>query len=285
MALNVVDGLLYAVEDGGDPLARDVLYTIDTTTRSTQKVGSLGYNGIVGLALRGTQLYAWDTGTGTGAGLLRVDAQTGASVDVNPAVGGSAATEQFLAYDSLLQTLLTGRDELYSVATSGETTLIGSGGYSDLRGAEFTSYSSAVYGYCFQSKANTCGKTPGLIVQLGPGSTIGFGSTEAYFGSFGVLLYSPNGPASIPFEGGKLCINPLGRRTSHAIAATGGSPGDPCGARFFIDLTAYASGALGGDPAPFLNTPGQRVHAQWWSHDVRPEKSFISPAIGYNVCN
>ena len=123
----------------------------------------------------------------------------------------------------------------------------------------------------------------GQIIQTGQ-NVFGFGGTGAYFGSLGVVIYTPNGPAQIPFEGGELCINPLGRRESHVIPATGGSPTDPCGAQFFIDILAYSAGQLGGNPAPFLQTPGQRVHMQWWSHDVQPALSYLSPAIGYNVC-
>ncbi|MCA8952885.1 MAG: hypothetical protein KDE27_25470 [Planctomycetes bacterium] len=134
-------GLVYAIEDGGTVTLEDKLYRIDVATGIATFVGNTtGYSGVQGLAFSpaGT-LFGYETGSGTGigAGLVVIDPATGAVTDVNPALSGSANDIQCLAF-SAAGVLHGARSSLYSIDTAtGALTLVGSGGYSDLRGIEF----------------------------------------------------------------------------------------------------------------------------------------------------
>jgi hypothetical protein len=132
-------GVLYAIQDGGLTSVADRLHTIDIGTGATTLIGTTSHNGLQGLAAdpAGT-LYAWDVGPGTGigVGLVTVDAATGATTDVNPAVG-NAVDVQTLA-TSPAGVLFGGRASLFTIDwTTGVATLVGSGGYTDLRGMDF----------------------------------------------------------------------------------------------------------------------------------------------------
>ncbi len=132
-------GVLYAIQDGGLTTVPDKLYTIDVTTGLTTFIGNCSHNGLQGFAsdLAGN-LYAWDLGpgTGVGVGLVVVDALTGATTDVNPAVGNTVDIQTLATAPSGV--LFGGRNSLYTVDTStGVVTLVGAGGFTDLRGMEF----------------------------------------------------------------------------------------------------------------------------------------------------
>ncbi|HEX6813669.1 MAG TPA: hypothetical protein VF384_18765 [Planctomycetota bacterium] len=129
-------GVLYAIRNGS-PM--DLLYTIDVATGATTLIGPTSHPGLQGLAsdLIGT-LYAWDVGpgTGVGVGLVTVDPVTGASTDVNPSVGNPVDVQCLATSPAGL--LYGSRSNLYLFdVTTGVATLIGGGGYTDVRGMEF----------------------------------------------------------------------------------------------------------------------------------------------------
>ena len=127
-------GKLFATvdEDPGGSIGPDTLYTIDLTTGALTSIGATGMTGIQALAfsLSGS-LFGWDIDLG----LVSIDASTGVATDVS-AVGVTASIQTIdFAPDG---TLYGARDALYTIdPTTGVTTLIGSGGYSDLRGMAF----------------------------------------------------------------------------------------------------------------------------------------------------
>lgn len=130
-------GVLYAINDATAPLS-DYLFTINPVTGAGTLVGVTGMPGLQGLdfAPDGT-LYGWDvgSGSGTGAGLVRIDPLTGLATDVNSSVSGSYLIQSIVfAPDG---TLYGAGDALYRInVTTGEPTVIGPGGYPDLRGIE-----------------------------------------------------------------------------------------------------------------------------------------------------
>jgi hypothetical protein len=131
-------GALYAVTNGGGLGATGVpddLVTIDPSTGIVTVIGNTGREAIQALAFaaNGT-LYAWDINRG----LLTINTTTAAATLVNPAITpGSVADIQSIAF-SPDGRLFGAREKLYAVdVTNGATTLIGSGGYSDVRGIEF----------------------------------------------------------------------------------------------------------------------------------------------------
>ena len=140
--------------------------------------------------------------------------------------------------------------------------------------------------YC-QAKSNSCGQFP-QIASSGQSSatqTSGYTVTasDAKAGRAGLLLYGMNGRATLAFAGGTLCMNPPIRRGA-AVFAIGGTPGPACDAIFSIDWNAFAASSLGGNPAPFLHSLGQRVQLQWWGRDTPVHGSFLSNALDYAVC-
>ncbi|MFO1054611.1 MAG: hypothetical protein U1F36_20500 [Planctomycetota bacterium] len=131
------DGRLYAIQNGGGTTGTtvpDLLYAIDPNNGAATLIGSTSaFVGIQGLAFGANNvLYGWDTN----AGLVTISMATGATTDVNPAVG---ATVDIQALGFAPGNVLYGaRNALYRIDTAtGVPTLIGSGGYTDLRGLEF----------------------------------------------------------------------------------------------------------------------------------------------------
>ena len=96
------------------------------------------------------------------------------------------------------------------------------------------------------------------------------------------LLFYGFGAAAIPFQGGTLCVNPQPLR--RAVPVNSGGTGNNCDGEFLIDMNAFASGQLGGNPAGFLLIPGTVVNAQWWGRDTVQTGSLLSDALEYMVC-
>ena len=78
-------------------------------------------------------LYGWDLEDG----LVIIDSNTGEIADVNASVGADADIQSIVFMDD--DRLFGGRDALYEIdVTTGETTFVGRGDYSDLRGLTTT---------------------------------------------------------------------------------------------------------------------------------------------------
>jgi WD40 repeat protein len=128
-------GQLFAIQDGGTG-ASDRLFTIDTNTGTGTLIGAMRYAGVQGLEFfsDGT-LYGWEvgSGTGSGAGLIRIDPSTGAATDIDPFTDGSSQI-QSLAFGE--GTALYGAgDGLYAIdILNGAAILIGQRQFADIRG-------------------------------------------------------------------------------------------------------------------------------------------------------
>jgi hypothetical protein len=117
----------------GSPTLHDDLYEIDLLHETTTRIGSLGFLGVQGLDFSpGGSLYAWDVNEG----LLIVDPITGAAVDVNSSVGGTAAIQSIVfAPDGRL---FGARQQLFSIdPNTGAFAPIGPGSGLDVRGIEW----------------------------------------------------------------------------------------------------------------------------------------------------
>jgi hypothetical protein len=115
-----------------DRTPSDRLVRIDLGSGSVTTIGSTGFTTLQALTLQQAQFLAWDLTHG----LVRIDHLTGAGTDVNPSVGTGGATIQFLVAMADGR-LLGGSNALYEIdPATGVPTLLGSGGYADLRGAE-----------------------------------------------------------------------------------------------------------------------------------------------------
>ncbi len=138
--------------------------------------------------------------------------------------------------------------------------------------------------YC-TAKLNSCGSLPTMSASGAPsasassGFVVGASNTKA--GKAGLLLYSVNGRAAIPFNGGVLCLAGSVKRSIPLFDTTGS--GSNCNGRLEIDVNAFAQGALGGHPLGALTIPGTRVDCQIWGRDVLGQ-SLLSDALEYFVC-
>ncbi len=124
-----VNFTLMAIADNG---LNDQFVSVDVFNGPITVIGLTGFSGLQGLTLHANTFYAWDVNLG----LVRINHLTGAGTDVNPSVGTNGAIIQFLTTTSDGR-VLGGKDSLYQIdVTTGVPTLIGSGNYTDLRGAE-----------------------------------------------------------------------------------------------------------------------------------------------------
>lgn len=129
-------GTLYVIQNGGGQISTttpDQLYAVNPRTGAATLVGSTStFVGIQGIAFRGNVLYGWDTN----AGLVTISTATGATVDVNASIGATVDIQELACLPG--GALCGARHNLYTIDTAtGAPTLVGTGGYSDLRGIEY----------------------------------------------------------------------------------------------------------------------------------------------------
>jgi hypothetical protein len=172
--------LLFGILQG----TTDVLVTVDTTTGAVTTIGSTGRSGIQALCLFQGQLLAWDIG----AGLMRINQQTGLATDVNPAVGGSTEIQFLTAHRD--GRLLGGNRGLFEIdpvtGASPPGILIGNGAL-DLRGAEERMPLIESFG----TGCNTVQHVPAQLTVAGgfaPSTLIAFQSTLHEANHFGALV-------------------------------------------------------------------------------------------------
>ena len=144
--------------------------------------------------------------------------------------------------------------------------------------------------YC-TSKTNSLGCNP-IIYETGSSASTATSGFTVYGlnvrnQSVGLLLYSFNGRAAIPFQGGLLCLqSPIHRCPSVNSGGTA-LPQVDCTGWYVIDMNAFASGALGGTPQAALSVMGTGVDCQWWGPDpgfAPPNDTTLSNALEYFVC-
>ena len=137
--------------------------------------------------------------------------------------------------------------------------------------------------YC-TAKTNSCGGAPSIGAAGSPSATASSGfvisSQGAKAGKAGLLLYGDSGRATLPFSGGTLCVAPPVRRTT-AVVDTQGTP-PACDGVLSIDMNAFASGQLGGNPQPSLTVAGTVIDCQFWGRDT-PGNALLSDAAEYVV--
>ena len=153
---------------------------------------------------------------------------------------------------------------------------------------------------CSASPLAYCTAKPGLACGVPQISSSGSPSASATSGFVvsaqparstrtGVLLYTNNGRANLPFPSGGhiLCISASPLRRG-GPTDSGGTPGPNCDGVFSLDMNAYASGNYNPpfpthSPAAFLLVPGTQINCQWWGRDSVATGSFMSDALEYCV--
>ena len=149
--------------------------------------------------------------------------------------------------------------------------------------------SDAPQAYCV-AKVNSLGCTPriGFTGVSSATATSGFvlAVDRVRNNKPGLFLYSVSGSAATPFGGGTLCLASPVLRTPQIHSGGNAAPANDCSGVYSIDMTAFASGALGGNPNPALSTAGTAVFTQLWGRDqgfAAPNNVTLSNALRYVV--
>jgi hypothetical protein len=134
--------------------------------------------------------------------------------------------------------------------------------------------------YC-TAQPNTLGCVPQIAAQgtASASSSSGFtlSASNARNQQNGMLFYSTNGRASLPWLGATLCVQPPLRRTPLVNSGGASLPTIDCSGVLARDFNAWAWSA--DDPALF---PGQRVRAQFYSRDPgAPQNVNLTDAIEF----
>jgi hypothetical protein len=137
--------------------------------------------------------------------------------------------------------------------------------------------------YC-ASKINSLGCSPQLACSGIPSPSLKSGfllnATEIRNHTVGLLFYSAAGRASIPFQGGTLCVSPPVRRTPAQSSGGAPAPVTDCSGAWSIDFNAFGYGR------PALAVPGTTIACQWWGRDAgfpAPFNSTLTDAVSYVV--
>jgi hypothetical protein len=143
--------------------------------------------------------------------------------------------------------------------------------------------------YC-TAKLNSLGCLPAITYTGAPSAshTSGFvvRASNVRNNKSGLLFYGLNGPASLPFQGGTLCVAPQVRRTQ--VSSSGGTPApaNDCTGSYQIDMNAFAHQPGPPVPPAALLVPGTTVNCQWWGRDPgfpAPNNTMLSNALRYQI--
>ncbi len=259
LAFDTNDELLAIVDIAG----ADHLFLVDLGTLQGTDIGDTGLVGIQAMAVRsdGT-IFGFDTGPNgqNGEGLVRIDRTTGLATDVSLLSGGDATQVQGMGFTSDGR-LIGGRDELFEINVGhGTLSLIGSGGFTDVRGLDFFGFPAVPFVYCVPD-ATHCG--PAIDFSGVPSASAGSGfsilATGIPSNRAGILFYGLTGPNDSPFQGGTLCVKAPLKRSP--LLNSGGS--GACGGGFDFDFNTHVANV--GDAALIV---GATVDCQFWFRDT-----------------
>jgi hypothetical protein len=135
--------------------------------------------------------------------------------------------------------------------------------------------------------SNSC--TPSIGSSGAASATAGSGfivsATNVINNKNGLLFYGTTGQASLPFQGGTLCVKVPVRRTGSTNSG-GNPPPNDCSGVFSLDMNAFAVSPGPPVPAPALTVPGTVVDCQWWGRDpgfAAPNNTQLSNGLEYTV--
>lgn len=141
------------------------------------------------------------------------------------------------------------------------------------------------------AKLNSVGCLPAIFATGIPSATATSGfvlrATKLLNNMPGLMIYGTTGGATIPFQGGTLCVaTPVYR--APGMNSGGSLVGNDCSGVFNLDVNAFAHGLAGGSPQAALTVPGTVVDCQFWARDTgftAPNNSQLTNSLRYTVCN
>jgi hypothetical protein len=288
LAFDGANTLHAVMSPGFSGMPPDWLYEINLVSGALTPIGSIGFNGVEALAWDNGAFFGWDVGfSGFGAGLITIDATTGAGTDVNDAVGGNSL--QITALD------ISPTGELYGARTylskvnkaTGVVTQIGPpDAFQDTGGIAFLAGAVGPTVYC-TAKTSSCGSAPTIAGPSAMASlSAGSGSFDVTCGpvpggaSTSILFYSTGGPVLYPIQAtlGFLCVTPGAQL--FRVPGISLPVGAPCAAQYTYDFGNHlATQTL--DPNLVAGT---YVDMQAWYRDpANPGASNFSNAMWFGL--
>jgi hypothetical protein len=183
--------------------------------------------------------------------------------------------------------------DLWSNVQSAGTNPLGGAYYDDI---SLKPQGTPTTGFC-TAKTNLCG-TPVISASGVASATSGSGfnvkASPARSNRSGLLLYNTASGPGLPFEGGTLCVAPMGLRRAGSTNSGGTCAPVDCTGVLSIDMNAFAVGGwvvplpCGGSPIPpnnpaaFLTTPSTTIFAQYWAR-FSPGVSLVSGGISWTI--
>jgi hypothetical protein len=162
--------------------------------------------------------------------------------------------------------------------------------------------------FCTAKTGLVCG--PSLISASGaPSASASSGfvvsAVPARNNKSGILVYNTAQVAALPFQGGTLCVDPMGLRRAGSTNSGAGCGANNCSGSMSIDMNAFAqpstglcapnpcwivpdcngapSGIAPNNPAAFLTVAGTIVFAQFGGRDSVATGSLVSNGLSWTV--
>ena len=143
------------------------------------------------------------------------------------------------------------------------------------------------------AKSSSLGCAPRLSGDgfASPAASLGFTITASDLNNnrVGMMLYTTNGRASIPFQGALLCVQLPVQRSPAGTTGGNALPTLDCSGTWSIDYNSmirakYPNTASDPSVLPPLLTPGTIVQCQWWGRDPgfsAPNNSMLSDGLEF----
>ena len=143
--------------------------------------------------------------------------------------------------------------------------------------------------YC-TAKTNALGCVPTIGATGSPSASAGSGfivsGTNVRNNKNGLLFYGVSGRASIPFQGGTLCVASQIKRTGSVNSGGTPLPANDCTGVYAFDMNAFALSSGPPIPLPALSVQGTVVNCQFWGRDPgfpAPNNTTLTDGLEYTV--
>jgi subtilisin-like proprotein convertase family protein len=130
----------------------------------------------------------------------------------------------------------------------------------------------------------TIGSTGAASASSGSGFVVHASNVRNF--KSGLMFYGVTGRATIPFQGGTLCVKSPIKRTAGISSGGTPLPANDCTGVYALDMNAFAHSAGPPIPLPALIVAGTVVDCQFWGRDPgfpAPNNTTLSDGLEYVV--